>query len=104
MNNLVSVVTACLNSRPFIDETVFSVVSQHGNFDLQYHVQDGGSNDGTQERLQFWQEFLKNSGLPLGCREFQFTYSVQADRGLYDGLNNAFQNLEVGNNKVGWMT
>ena len=104
MNNIISVVTTCLNSRPLIDETVLSVLTQRGDFLLRYHIQDGGSNDGTQERLQFWQEFLKNSGLPLGCREFQFTYSVQADRGLYDGLNNAFQNLEVGNNKSRWMT
>ena len=104
MNNVISVVTACMNSRPLIDETVLSVVTQRGNFDLQYHVQVGGSDDGTQERLQFWQEFLKNGGLPLGCRDLQFSYSVQEDRGLYDGLNNAFQNLEAGNNKPGWMT
>ena len=104
MNNIISVVTACLNSRSLIDETVLSVVTQRGDFLLQYHVQDGGSNDGTQERLQFWQEFLNNGGLPLGCRELKFSYSVQEDRGLYDGLNNGFQNLKVGNNKPGWMT
>ena len=104
MNNFISVVTTCLNSRPLIDETVLSVLTQRGDFLLRYHIQDGGSNDGTQERPQFWQEFLKNGGLPLGCRELKFSYSVQEDRGLYDGLNNGFQNLKVGNNKLGWKT
>ncbi len=79
-------------------------MTQRGNFDLQYHVQDGGSDDGTQERLQFWQDFLKNSGLPLGCRDLQFSYSVQKDRGLYEGLNNAFEVLEGTHNKSRWMT
>lgn len=104
MNNVISVVTTCMNSRSLIDETVLPVVTQRGNFDLQYHVQDGGSDDGTQERLLFWQEFLKNSGLPLGCRDLQFSYSVQEDQGLYEGLNNAFEVLEVGHNKSRWMT
>ena len=36
------IVTPCLNAERFIDETIFSVVSQAGPFRIRYHIQDGG--------------------------------------------------------------
>ncbi|WP_137143672.1 hypothetical protein [Azospirillum brasilense] len=49
-----------LDSAAFIDDTVASVLSQSGDFEIVYHVQDGGSRDGTLERLEHWQACLEN--------------------------------------------
>jgi glycosyltransferase involved in cell wall biosynthesis len=43
----ISVVTPVLNGEQFIRETVESVLSQRGNFGLEYIVRDGGSTDKT---------------------------------------------------------
>ena len=41
------IVTPVKNGGAFVDEAIFSVVSQSGPFTIRYHVQDGGSTDGT---------------------------------------------------------
>ncbi len=43
----VSIVTPCLNAEPFIERTIESVLSQKGDFTLEYIVVDGVSVDGT---------------------------------------------------------
>jgi len=86
----VFVVTPSFNSAATIDETIESVVRQRGSFDLHYHVQDGGSRDGTVEKLKQWRTLLDSGVLsPTGVR-LTFTYSVEPDSGMYDGINRGF--------------
>jgi len=47
-----SIVTPSLNPGAFFPQTLQNVVSQQGDFDLQWIVIDGGSRDGTIELLQ----------------------------------------------------
>ena len=51
-----TIITACRNAAPYIEETVNSVLSQtifrSGRCDLQYLVCDGGSTDGTLDLLR----------------------------------------------------
>lgn len=48
----ISIVTAVLNGEQFIRETVESILSQDGDFELEYIVRDGESTDGTLEILK----------------------------------------------------
>jgi len=48
----VSVVTPVLNGSRFIRKTVESVLSQQGDFELEYIIRDGGSTDDTLEILE----------------------------------------------------
>ena len=96
------IVTPILNAERLIDETVVSVLSQAGSFDLHYHVQDGGSTDATIDRLKIWSERLKNKGFPILCNEVNFTYATRPDSGLYQGLNHAFQRFDGTDDE--WMT
>jgi hypothetical protein len=87
------IATPCFNSVDTIDETVHSVLAQFGRFHLRYHVQDGGSTDGTVERLERWGALLRNGQLPTGMKTVEFTFDSAVDHGMYDALNSAFQRL-----------
>ena len=80
-------VTPVLNGARFIDEAIFSVVTQRGPFKICYHVQDGGSTDGTLDKLEQWQKRLatRDFGSRNACVEF--SYSSEPDNGMYDAVN-----------------
>lgn len=48
----ICIVTPSLNQAEFLGRTVESVLSQQGDFELEYRVQDGGSTDGSLELLE----------------------------------------------------
>jgi glycosyltransferase involved in cell wall biosynthesis len=84
-----SIVTPCFNGARFIDETIVSVVAQAGPFAIRYHIQDGGSTDGTLDKLARWQALL-GGAFPILCRGVEFTYASVPDRGMYDAINTGF--------------
>ena len=84
-----SIVTPCFNGARFIDETIMSVVAQAGPFAIRYHVQDGGSTDGTLDKLARWQARL-GGDFPLLCQGVEFSYASARDRGMYDAINAGF--------------
>ncbi len=86
----VYVVTPCLNAVETIDRTLQSVLTQAGNFHLQYHVQDGGSTDGTWERILWWKQHVESSNFPKSCRSITLTARQEADDGLYDAVAKGF--------------
>lgn len=60
----VSIVTTCLNAASTIRETIESVLSQSGNFELEYIVSDAGSTDGTTAILAEYKNRLKFISAP----------------------------------------
>jgi glycosyltransferase involved in cell wall biosynthesis len=85
----ISIVTPVLNGALFLDETILSVVTQSGRFSIRYHVQDGGSTDGTLDKLAQWKARLA-ADFPILCGGIEFTYSSEPDKGLYDAINRGF--------------
>ena len=74
-----TVITACRNARPYIEETVRSVLAQsafrEGRNQLEYLVCDGASTDGTLEVLQ----------------KYQVEVISRSDAGFYDALAKGLQ-------------
>lgn len=89
------IVTPCLNVAHFIDETILHVVSQAGRFSIRFHVQDGGSTDGTLEKLARWQ-WLLSGRFPLLCDSVDFTYASAADSGMYSAIKAGFDRCGEG--------
>jgi glycosyltransferase involved in cell wall biosynthesis len=52
----ISVITACLNSKRYIRQTIESVLSQKGSFELEYIIRDGCSTDGTLDILEEYKD------------------------------------------------
>jgi hypothetical protein len=83
-------VTPSYNLSDYLEQTIYSVVGQSGNFGIRYHVQDGGSSDGTPSLLAKWDRLISNADFPKFCPEIVFTYAVEPDYGMYDAINRAF--------------
>jgi glycosyltransferase involved in cell wall biosynthesis len=90
-----SIVTPIFNGSRFIDETILSVVTQAGSFTIRYHVQDGGSTDGTLDKLARWQTLLAGD-FPFVCNGVEFSYASAPDRGMYDAVNRGFAACDSG--------
>jgi glycosyltransferase involved in cell wall biosynthesis len=86
---IIAVVTPVLNGMPYIDDTIMSILAQAGPFIIRYHVQDGGSTDGTVQRLRDWKRLIDKSFQSL-CRKIVFTFESSPDQGLYDATIKGF--------------
>jgi glycosyltransferase involved in cell wall biosynthesis len=83
----VSVVTPSYNQAEFVERTVESVLSQRGDFELEYLVRDGGSTDGTLEVLRRYEGRLRLVSEP--------------DRGQCDAINQGFR--QVSGDVLAWL-
>ncbi|OFV87589.1 MAG: hypothetical protein A3J75_01120, partial [Acidobacteria bacterium RBG_16_68_9] len=82
-----SIVTPSYNQRPFIAETIESVLSQEGSFEVEYFVMDGGSTDGSVEVIKHYAERVAAGEWPAKCRALSLTWVSQRDRGQSDAIN-----------------
>jgi glycosyltransferase involved in cell wall biosynthesis len=69
----ISVITPNYNGARYLEQTIQSVLSQKGNFELEYIVMDGGSTDGSLEILKRHKE--------------EISYTSEKDKGQSDALN-----------------
>jgi len=74
----VSIVTTCLNAASTIRRTIESILSQQGDFTIEYIITDAGSTDGTRDiiaefgeqiRLIDAQKLNQSQGINLGLKE-----------------------------------
>ena len=84
---LVSIVTPSLDQGAFVERTLESVLSQRGDFDLEYLVQDGGSTDGTLAVLERHRD--------------RISLVVEPDTGQADAVNRALRRAR--GEIVGWV-
>jgi len=73
----VSIITAVLNARETVRETVESILEQAFE-SIEYIIVDGGSTDGTLEVIE-------------ECRDARTQIMSEPDQGVYDALNKGIQ-------------
>lgn len=86
----VSIVTPSFNSAQYIRETIQSVITQGGNFSIEYIVVDNCSTDSTKKIVEEFQRLLESKSFPLGCNEVSLILVSEQDKGMYDAINKGF--------------
>lgn len=85
-----TIVTPSYNSEKYISETIESVLSQKGDFEIEYIIMDGGSTDKTVEIIKKYEEKLKNDCWETKCKNISFRWFSEKDKGMYDAINKGF--------------
>lgn len=86
-----TVVTPSYNQGRFIEETIKSVISQEGDFFIEYLVMDGGSTDETVEILKRYETLIKEGKWPVRCRGIEYRWVSEKDNGQADAVNKGFR-------------
>ncbi len=85
-----AIVTPSYNQAAFLPKTLESVLSQEGDFGIEYMVKDGGSTDGSVEILARFKDMVDSGELPCRCRGVSFRYESGPDGGQYEAINAGF--------------
>jgi len=85
-----SIVTPSWNSEAYLAETIDSVISQKGDFDIEYIVQDNQSGDRTCEIVRNYMAMLESGSYPIRCKSVSMRLISEPDTGMYDAINRGF--------------
>jgi glycosyltransferase involved in cell wall biosynthesis len=86
----ISIVTPSFNSAAHIRETIQSVVTQSGDFSIEYFVMDNCSSDGTREIVEAFRHSLERGNCPIACNAVELHFVSEPDRGMYGAINKGF--------------
>jgi glycosyltransferase involved in cell wall biosynthesis len=89
-NNIISIVTPSFNQGRFLEQTINSVITQEGDFYIDYIVADGGSTDNSVAILRKYDDWIKSKEFTFHCRGIEFSWWSQKDNGQSEALNHAF--------------
>ena len=82
-----SVVTISFNQCNFVERTIRSVLSQAGDFLLEYLIVDGGSTDGSVEIIKKYEKFIVAGKWPINCSGIEYRWVSEPDPGPTAALN-----------------
>lgn len=83
--------TPCFNARRYIHETIQSVITQRGNFEIEYWIVDGGSTDGTLEIIDQFKRSIDSRAFAPSCQKVSLSYISEPDQGMYEALAKGFR-------------
>lgn len=85
-----SIITPVYNGEEYIAETIESVLSQEGDFEIEYIIQDGGSTDKTIEIITSYANRVSAGEYPIRCQKITLQYFSKKDNGMYDAIEKGF--------------
>jgi glycosyltransferase involved in cell wall biosynthesis len=97
----VSVVTPSYNQGEFLSATIESILSQAGDFFIDYAIMDGGSTDSSVRIMQDYEGRLQRGEWPVACRGISFTWCSAKDNGQADAVNKGFARAR--GDILGWL-
>jgi glycosyltransferase involved in cell wall biosynthesis len=83
----ISIVTPSYNQAPWIAETIESVLSQAGEFDIEYVIMDGGSTDGSVDIIRRYADLVASGSWPSRCRGLAMSWVSERDDGQAAAIN-----------------
>ena len=87
----ISIVTPSLNQGKYLEETIRSVITQQGDFFIDYIVMDGGSTDNSINLLKKYQALIRTDEFKPHCLGVEFRWVSGKDRGQTHAINKGFQ-------------
>jgi glycosyltransferase involved in cell wall biosynthesis len=91
---VISIVTPSYNQGQFIAETIESVISQDGNFFLDYIIVDGGSTDSSITVIKKYEALLASKEWVVRCNGVKFRWLSERDEGQTDAIMKGFRLAE----------
>jgi glycosyltransferase involved in cell wall biosynthesis len=91
---IVSIITPSNNQGKFLAETIESVISQEGDFHLDYIIVDGGSTDNSVDIIKRYDALLHTGEWPIKCRGINFRWMSEKDKGQTEALMKGFRMAE----------
>lgn len=85
-----SIVTPSYNLEKWLPETIESVISQEGDFEIEYIIVDGGSSDRSLSIAEGYKKKIDEGTLPITCRKVSMTCIVEKETGMYEAINRGF--------------
>lgn len=91
INNIISIVTPTRNSEKYLEETILSVITQKGDFQIDYIVIDNNSTDNTLNIIKKYEDLINNQKIPMLCQAIDFKWLSEKDNGMYEAINKGFK-------------
>ena len=85
-----SIVTPSWNSERYISETIESVITQRGDFSIEYIVMDNCSSDRTLGIVCDYREAVASGRLKAHCHDVEIKLFSSPDFGMYDAIDRGF--------------
>lgn len=87
----ITIVTPSFNQGEFLAETIESVISQAGDFRIDYIIVDGGSTDNSVAIIRRYDALIRTDRYLVNCRGLTFRWLSERDRGQADALAKGFR-------------
>lgn len=98
---IVSIITPSYNQGEFIEETIKSVLSQEGDFIIDFIIVDGKSIDNSIELIKKYHSLIKHGNWSFKCKGIKYRWVSESDKGQADAINKGFKMAEGG--IVAWL-
>lgn len=85
-----SIVTPSYNQGEFLEDTIKSVISQKGNFYIDYIIMDGGSTDTSINIIEKYEKLLRERQWPVKCKGINYRWVSEKDKGQVDAIEKGF--------------
>ena len=85
-----SIVTPSYNQGRYLAATIESVLSQEGDFAIDYVITDGGSTDNSVAVIRDYEQRLASGAWPVRCRGITYRWRSERDRGQSDAIQKGF--------------
>ena len=86
-----TIITPSYNQGAFLAETVESVISQQGDFFIDYIIIDGGSSDNSIDIIKRYNALLQNGEWPIKCGGLTYRWMSERDKGQTEALMKGFR-------------
>jgi len=98
---LVTIITPSYNQGKFLEKAIESVLSQRGNFSLEYIIVDGGSTDESLSIIQKFAQSIQKGSFSAKCKQLHFSWISEPDKGQADALNKGLRMAK--GEAIGWI-